>query len=178
MATLIACIAMWASGYSQDWLIYDREHTNQWWRYGSASFSHYDLSHLMSNLLVFAALAAVLESSKSTVVLLALMFATMVATLFALHFLLPEYRTFAGISCVNYAILGYLLIDEARDHRMAALLAAALLMTYETAVVFGGLDILGDSAPRPVWQLHLIALTLGGAMYMRAPRTTANSDAV
>ncbi|MFT5482510.1 MAG: membrane associated rhomboid family serine protease [Halieaceae bacterium] len=161
MSALLVCLGIHFSGYGESLFIYDREHANQWWRFASASFVHYDLYHLLSNLLVFAAVAAVLESSTSTTMVLAVIIGTAVLTVPSLHFLLPEYRTFAGISCISYAIFGYLLMHESRGHVPSVLLVGLLLGLYELTVVLGGAEIIGSSAQKPVWQLHLIALLLG-----------------
>jgi membrane associated rhomboid family serine protease len=161
---LLLCVIVYFSG-ANDLFTYDRANAAWFWRYILASFAHYDLYHLVTNMFVFAILGSVLEMTQSSRTLIIVTLVTIVSTLSYLHFFLASYRTFAGISCVNYSILGYLFLAEL-NRNWGRLLALSLsLVFYETVVILGGSGSTWESG-RPVWQLHLLAFVLGVALVL------------
>ena len=113
---VILCVGTALSGLGEQWLTYDRAHAGQLWRYATANIVHHDNYHLLTNVLAFILLAGTLEHRKSPGVLIALILVTSLASTATLHFWLPAYGSFAGASCISYAILGYLLFEIGRAH--------------------------------------------------------------
>lgn len=162
LAILSISLLAYYIGQADGRFIYDRSHSTELWRYAFASFSHYDLRHLLTNLFCFAILGCVLETKTSGQTLMFITLTTIVTTILFLHWLLPEYWTYAGISCVNYAILGYLLVNQLERNLIVAFVPLVLVIIYQTAVVYG----ISESTVTeyvPVWQLHVLSALIGGA---------------
>jgi membrane associated rhomboid family serine protease len=156
---ILLCLALYVSD-SQQWSIYNRQFATQGWRFFTASFSHYNFSHLISNVAVLLVLGSLFEFENHKFELMFLMFIVTLSTVTFLHFYLPEYDTFAGISCLNYALIGWIVCREGRRYFVGVSATMLLLVSYEIYVVayeskqqYTGI--------MPVWQLHLLAFFQG-----------------
>jgi rhomboid family GlyGly-CTERM serine protease len=161
---VLLCLVLYLSD-SQQWGIYNRQHSTQWWRFFTASFTHYNLSHLISNVATLLVLGSLFEFEDHKFELMFLMLIVTLSTVTVLHLYLPEYDTFAGISCLNYALVGWFFCREVRRYFVGAGIIALLLVSYEVYVVayefkepFTGI--------KPVWQLHLLAVFQGVSFFI------------
>ena len=161
---ILFCLLIFFSA-ANDWGMYDREKSSQLWRFVLASFTHFDIYHLLTNLVVFAILASAFERSKSAGMLSLVILATVLSTTCLLHFYLPSYNRFAGISCVNFAILGYLLFDETRNNGRARLMLSSFVIFFEATVVLANSSA-SWSIGKPVWQLHVLAFLIGTVFFI------------
>ncbi len=153
-------------------LAYDRAYPQEWWRWVTASFAHYDATHLLTNLVAFVILGTLVERRRGALVLALLTALGASATLAWLHLLLPEYRTFAGLSAVSFALLGYLAGALSLAAPGTAGTVVTLAIVHQITVATGVAD-LSAADVRPVWQLHALAgavgLVIGRIDARRAP---------
>ncbi|MDC0994766.1 rhomboid family intramembrane serine protease [Pseudomonadales bacterium] len=145
------------------WTQYDRASTSQYFRFFTAAFSHYTLAHLASNSLVLLVLGTVFEKRCHPRHFFVLTLVVVVTTVMSLHFFLPEYVAYAGISCLNFALMGWLLSLECARNPAGSAAALVLLVSYEFYVVVGA-EKTFDTI-QPAWQLHLLAFIEGVGFY-------------
>ena len=145
------------------WTQYDRASISQYFRFFTAAFSHNSLAHLASNSLVLLVLGTVFEKRYHSRHFFVLTLVVVVTTVMFLHFFLPEYVTYAGISCLNFALMGWLLSLEGARNPAGSITALALLVTYEFYVVVSA-EKTFDTI-QPAWQLHLLAFIEGIGFY-------------
>jgi membrane associated rhomboid family serine protease len=161
---ILFCLFVFFSD-ANEWGMYDREKSSQLWRFILASFTHFDIYHLSTNLVVFAILASTFERSKSAGMLFLVILATVLSTTCLLHFYLPSYSRFAGISCVNFSILGYLLLVETRNNWRARLMLSSFVIFFEVVVMLANSSA-SWSTGNPVWQLHVLAFLIGTVFFI------------
>lgn len=161
---VLVCIIFYLLG-AEEWGTYKRDLAEQNWRFVFASFSHYNLIHLVSNISVLFVLGSMLEIKSHTAWLLLLTLVVTSTTIVFLHLCLPAYVIFAGISCLNFALLGYFLGEECEHHLNLCVAITLLLVAYEVYVVMFIAESLSDST-KPVWQLHLIAFLEGVGLHL------------
>ncbi len=139
---------------------YDRAQPQDWWRWLTASFTHYDTTHLLTNLGAFVVLSVLVERRRGAGMLAVLTAVAVGSTLIWLHLLLAEYRAFAGLSAVSFALLGYLTgaLSLAAPGTAGALVALATI--HQIAIAASVAD-LSAADIRPVWQLHALAGVVG-----------------
>jgi len=131
----------------------------------TASFAHYDWLHLAGNLFGLLLLGSMVERERSTAWLVGLSVTTLVLTMFVLHELLPACVTFAGISNVNYALLAFILCTL-KSRRLPGLGILGIVAAFELM----GMDGRPTLAPaQPVWQLHLLAMSIGVGVALLVP---------
>lgn len=157
------CIVVFFSG-ANELGMYQREQSNPLWIYFFTSFTHYNVYHLWTNLLVFLILASTFELSNSFMMLFLVSLITSVSTVLVLHFFLPLYSQFSGISCINFTLLAYLLLVETR-HKWQAMLALSLLLIFYEVVVILTNSSSSLTLGKPVWQLHALAFLIGVVFY-------------
>ena len=133
--------------------------SSQYFRFFTAAFSHYSLAHLASNSLVLLVLGTVFEKRCHSRHFFVLTLVVVVTTVMSLHFFLPEYVAYAGISCLNFALMGWLLSVEGARNPAGSIAALALLVSYEFYVVVSA-EKTFDTI-QPAWQLHLLAFIEG-----------------
>lgn len=150
---------------TQDWGLYNRSLVSQKWRFITASFSHYDLFHLASNSIVLLVLGSVFEKRCRLLQFSVLTLLVMFSSVLVLHFFLDEYVTYAGISCLNFALMGWFLCIEGERRPAAGIAALLLLVGYEFYVVVIEPGR-GPDLTRPVWQLHLLSFAEGIGFYL------------
>lgn len=161
LAVLLICTLIWLFDGIWSSIIYNRDMHYDLWRYFTASFVHYDFKHLITNLLAFAILGVFLEPRDSRLRLLGIMLTTIVLSMLCLRFYLQQYQVYAGLSGVNYALLGYIIIDRYRGSLWELGSLLLLIGAYQLAII-AGVDGYSMDTPRPVWQLHVLALVVGG----------------
>ena len=159
---ILTCCALYLLdvGY---WTKYDRASMSQYSRFFTAAFTHFTLAHLALNSLVLLVLGTVFEKKSHLTHFFVLMLVVVVTTVMFLHFFLPEYVTYAGISCLNFALIGWLLSLEGVRNPAASITALALLVGYELYVVVSAEKTF--DAIQPAWQLHLLAFIEGVGFY-------------
>ncbi|MET4692437.1 rhomboid family intramembrane serine protease [Endozoicomonas lisbonensis] len=157
---LLLSIAIYRLDSNAQWAIYDREKPVEIWRYLLASFAHYDLKHLTLNLMVFAILGIRLEQRTGSDYFCVSVLLTAISSTFILHCFFYEYSNYAGISTINYAMLGFLLISMFYRRRIELAVYALLILCYQAlSVRFAIMEM--HSLVQPVWQLHVLALIWG-----------------
>jgi hypothetical protein len=73
--------------------------------------------------------------------------------------------TFAGISNVNYALLAFILCTL-KSRQLTGVAILGIVAAFELL----GMDGRPTLAPeQPVWQLHLLAMSIGAGMALLAP---------
>ena len=154
----LACLVYIVPGWSEQW-VYERAASGEWWRFLTASLVHYDLWHLITNLAAFLVLGTAFERIRPRWEWVLLTFSIVFTTILFVHYALPSYGAFAGISCVNYGFLGYGLCYLSRKHRVEPWGALLLIGLYSVAVAV--LQDPSANLPRPVWQVHTLAFGLG-----------------
>lgn len=141
-------------------LEYQRGQSADGWRYLTASFVHYDGQHLLTNLVAFLVLGSLAERLVSRAVLATTVLIAAITSTVVLHLTLPGYQSFAGISVVNYVLLGAV----AAGHRSRwAGVAIGLALLHQAVMAFDATG-LAESEIHPVWQLHLLGLGAGALM--------------
>lgn len=164
VALVLICLALYLYD-GQQWSMYDRELPAQQWRFLTASFTHYNMYHLISNLSVFLVLGSLFESEYHKFELVFLTLVVTFSTVIFLHFFLTKYDTFAGISCLNFALIGWLFCREGRRYLAGTCAMVLLLVGYEVyVVVYAQKELMSDITP--VWQLHLFAAFQGASFYV------------
>lgn len=141
-------------------LVYDRTLADEAWRLLTASLVHYNTAHLVSNVFALLLLGSIAELGGFRRCAISLGVIVIAATGACVHLALTHYAGFAGISCVNYALLGFLCAALPAQrfgyrHFDTAVITLAVL-GYQTLLMLGT-----DAAIRPVWELHLAAFSLG-----------------
>ena len=132
------------------------------WQFFSAPLMHYDLRHLVPNILALSVLGWLFEARGHRATLCALFVAAGPGSVLALHLALPEYSTYAGISVVNYALLAWLLACQlhASPKLVAAISCAVCLWQISNTGLLPG-DSSISSTWQPVAELHLAAILAG-----------------
>jgi len=166
MATLVlaaACLLVQLLG-GADAFAYER-HEVTLMRLVTASFAHYDWLHLAGNLFGLLLLGSIVERERASAWLVCLSATTLALTMFVLHELLPDCVTFAGISNVNYALLAFILCTL-KSRQLTGVAILGIVAAFELL----GMDGRPTLAPaQPVWQLHLLAMSIGAGMALLAP---------
>lgn len=168
IATLVAllCVLTFTVG-DVALLEYQRAGSADWWRYLTASFVHYGAQHLLTNLAVLLVLGTLAERLVSCTLLATTIALAAVGSTVLLHLALPGYQSFAGISVVNFVLLG--IIAAGRPGRWSAV-AIGVVVLHQAMTA---LDVLGpaSSGIRSVWQLHVLGLAAGALTAVIGCRT-------
>ncbi len=158
IALLVALVCALAFAFGDvDALEYQRGQSADVWRYLTASFVHYGGEHLLTNLAALLVLGTLAERLVSGAVLAATVLTAAVASTVVLHLTLPGYQSFAGISVVNYVLLGA--VAAGHPGRWAGV-AIGLALLHQAMTAFDATGF-APSEIRPVWQLHLLGLVTG-----------------
>jgi len=163
LALAAVCLFVQLQG-GADAFAYERDQVTVM-RLVTASFAHYDWRHLAGNLVGLLLLGSIVERERGAAWLVCLCAATLASTMLVLHVLLPACVTFAGISNINYALLAFILCTlKGRQ------LAGIGMLGIVAALELTGMDGRPTLAPvQPVWQLHLLALSIGAGMALLLP---------
>ncbi len=159
---ILACCVLYLFDVGH-WTQYDRASITQYFRFFTAAFSHYTLAHLVSNSLVLLVLGTVFEKNCHSTHFFVLTLVVLVTTVMFLHFFLPRYVTYAGISCLNFALMGWLFGVKGARNPASSIMALALLFCYEFYVVTSA-EKAADIV-KPAWQLHMLAFIEGVGFY-------------
>ena len=150
-------------------LEFDRLQLTEVWRIFTCHFTHYDLEHLFWDGVMFAALAAVLES-RSRGRLIGCIVASAVAIPLAIQVFLPDVPTYRGLSGIDSAlftlVVGVPLKEAFNDLRRDRVILLSLLalgfvakVTYE--LITGQVLFANSSAFTPVALSHVVGGAVG-----------------
>lgn len=141
------------------WLAYDRQVADQPWRFVTASFVHYNATHLLTNMFALGCLGMIFERDWGAGRFAVLILATSLGCTLGVHLLVPACSRMAGISGINYALIAFLLGRFLLQRPCYTALCAALLCWYQLILATG--EGMTGSSPVPVWQAHLCASLIG-----------------
>ncbi|HEX7037305.1 MAG TPA: rhomboid family intramembrane serine protease [Pseudomonadales bacterium] len=133
----------------------------------SASFAHYDAVHLVTNVFTLIVLGTAAEHMVGRLRFMAVVLTTIAATMTLLDSQLQHYTHYAGISPVNYALLGCL--AGAWLHRHPAR-SAAIIAVLAASMFDQGFVTVADT--KPAWELHLVGFCIGALFGRVRPAPT------
>ena len=172
MALLIACVAV---GFATElgrnaewtgWLLLSLDHVKegQVWRLFTPVFLHFDLWHLLFNLLWMQDLGTALETRIGTGRFLAVVAGVALLSNLAQYF--AGGAGFGGMSGVVYGVFGYLWVRSKMDFRFGVLISP---LTSGLLLVFLALGIFGLAGPTAN-AAHFSGLIAGSALGWMAAR--------
>ena len=172
MALLIACVAV---GFATElgrnaawtgWLLLSLDHVKegQVWRLFTPVFLHFDLWHLLFNLLWMQDLGTALETRIGTGRFLAVVAGVALLSNLAQYF--AGGAGFGGMSGVVYGVFGYLWVRSKMDFRFGVLISP---LTSGLLLVFLALGIFGLAGPTAN-AAHFSGLLAGSALGWMAAR--------
>lgn len=179
----LGCLCLAALAVDFDTVSYRRELAGEWWRLFTAPFAHYGALHAAGNLAALAVLGVAAGHCLSHRRLAVLVVVTLAGSMTLLHVGLDQYRVYAGMSPLNYALLGAILGDLIGRRPVPAIVLTAALVGLLVHAAAGGAGLLPIDGVRPVWQLHALGAAVGLALGLaggaelrssgRSPRSSA-----
>ena len=158
----VCVIALCLLTFSLDlfsWLAYERQAADQEWRFVTASLAHYNVTHLLTNMLALGCLGMIFERDWGAGRFAILVLAASLGCTLCVHLFVPDCARFAGISGINYALITFLLGRYLLQRPITFGLCAVLLYLYQSVLVTG--EPMQGLTPVPVWQAHLCASLIG-----------------
>lgn len=148
------------------------------WRLVTGHLVHYSTRHLVSNLLAFIALASWLEIRIGWRNCMKFLLGSMLFISAALWLLVPEMEVYAGISGINYALLGVLLLREssllAQQWRMPVHVSYPVFIVASIGLLYWQAPLISSpfsgqlADVRVAWQAH--AAGLSAALWLATQR--------